>query len=146
MTEGARKLTVEIVTAERRVLTDEADMVIAPAVEGIVGILPRHAPLLTALNPGVMVLKKSGEEEMLAVSGGFLQVSHDRVLILADTAERAEEIDEQRADEARARAEEALREARAHPGSVQTEAARAALHKSLARLNVAQRRRRRPTP
>ena len=141
------RLTVEIVTAERQVLTDEADMVIAPAVEGVVGILPRHAPLLTALNPGVMVLKKDGQEEMLAVSGGFLQVSNNRVLILADTAERAEEVDEERAAEARARAEEALREARAHPGGVlQAEAARAALHKSLARLNVAQRRRRRPTP
>jgi F-type H+-transporting ATPase subunit epsilon len=93
MAEGARKLTVEIVTAERRVLTDEADMVIAPAIEGTVGILPRHAPLLTALQPGVMVLKKDGTEEVLAVSGGFLQVSNDRVLILADTAERAEEVD-----------------------------------------------------
>jgi F-type H+-transporting ATPase subunit epsilon len=144
MAEGSRRLIVEIITAERRVLTDEADMVIAPAVEGIVGILPRHAPLLTALNPGVMVLKKDGQEEMLAVSGGFLQVSHNRVLILADTAERAEEVDEQRAAEARIRAEEALREARAHPGSVQTEAARVSLRKSLARLNVAQRRRRRP--
>ncbi len=140
------KLSVEIVTAERQVLTDEADMVIAPAVDGTVGILPRHAPLLTALNPGVIVLKKEGQEEVLAVSGGFLQVSHDRVLILADTAERAEELDEQRATEARTRAEEALREAKAHPGSVQTEAARAALHKSLARLNVVQRRRRRSAP
>ena len=140
------KLTVEIVTAERHVLTDEADMVIAPAVEGTVGILPRHAPLLTALNPGVMVLKKDGQEEVLAVSGGFLQVSNNRVLILADTAERAEEVDEQQAAEARARAEEALREARTQPGGIQTEAARASLRTSLARLNVAQRRRRRPSP
>ena len=140
------KLRVEIVTAERHVLTDEADMVIAPAVEGTVGILPRHAPLLTALNPGVMVLKKDGQEEVLAVSGGFLQVSHDRVLILADTAERADEVDEQHAAQARAQAEEALREARARPESVSTEAARSALRLSLARLNVAQRRRRRPTP
>jgi F-type H+-transporting ATPase subunit epsilon len=139
------KLTVEIVTAERQVLTDEADMVIAPSAEGTVGILPRHAPLLAALNPGVMVLKKDGQEELLAVSGGFLQVSNNRVLILADTAERADEVDEQRAAEARARAETALAEARAHPGSVQTEAARASLRKSLARLNVVQRRRRRPT-
>lgn len=146
MAESSRKLTVEIVTAERRVLTDEADMVIAPAVEGTVGILPRHAPLLTALNPGVMVLKKDGTEEVLAVSGGFLQVSHDRVLILADTAERADEVDEQRAAEARAHADEALREAKEHPGGMQAEAARAALRLSLARLNVAQRRRRRSGP
>lgn len=143
MAQASRKLSVEIVTPERRVLTEEVDMVIAPASEGTVGILPRHAPLLTALAPGVMVLKKEGVEEDLAVSGGFLQVSHDRVLILADTAERETEIDERLAQEARGRAEAALQEARMRPGSVQTEAARAALRTSLARLNVAQRRRRR---
>src|SRR5712691_2992112 len=110
MATDAHKLTVEIVTAERQVLADEADMVIAPATEGTVGILPRHAPLLVMLDPGLVVLKKGGEEETLAVSGGFLQVSHNRVLILADTAERAEEVDEQRAEQARARAEAMLRE------------------------------------
>src|SRR4051795_4693752 len=98
-------LSVEIVTAERKVMETEADMVIAPGSEGEVGILPRHAPLLTALVPGVMVLKHGSEEEVLAVSGGFLQVANNRVLILADTAERADELDEQRAQEARARAE-----------------------------------------
>src|SRR5437867_10225787 len=138
------KLTVEIVTAERSVLETEADVVIAPSTEGTIGILPRHAPLLTALSPGVMVLRNDGNEELLAVSGGFLQVSKNRVLILADTAERAEELDEQRAAEARAKAEAALQEAARHPGeSLQASAARAALHRSLARLNVAQRRRRR---
>lgn len=143
MAEGSHKLSVEIVTPERRVLTEQVDTVIAPASEGTVGILPRHAPLVTALIPGVLVLKKEGQQEELAVSGGFLQVSHNQVLILADTAERETEIDEQRAQEARANAEAALQEARAHPGSVQTEAARAVLRTSLARLNVAQRRRRR---
>ena len=137
------KLTVELVTAERRVLTQEADIVIAPTLEGTIGILPRHAPLMAALSPGVMVLRNDGEEELLAVSGGFLQVSRNRVLILADTAERADEVDEQRAAEARAQAEAALKEASAHPGDLQSEAARAALRLSLARLNVAQRRRRR---
>ena len=137
------KLTVELVTAERRVLTEEADIVIAPTVEGTIGILPRHAPLMAALSPGVMVLRNDGEEELLAVSGGFLQVSRNRVLILADTAERADEVDEQRAAEARAQAEAALKEASTHPGDLQSEAARAALRRSLARLNVAQRRRRR---
>lgn len=137
------RLSVEIVTAERPVMTDEADMVIAPTMDGVIGILPRHAPLLTALAPGVMVLKKDGAEEPLAVSGGFLEVNADRVLILADTAERADEIDEQRAAEARARAEAALRDAAQHPGDLQTEAARAAFRRSLARLNVVQRRRRR---
>lgn len=136
-------LEVEIVTADRRVLTDEVDMVIAPAAEGIIGILPRHMPLLTALAAGVIILKKGGQEEMLSCTGGFLQVGHNHVLVLADAAEREEEVDEQRAAEARARAEEALREAAQHPDSVRAEAARTALRSSLARLNVAQRRRRR---
>jgi len=138
------KLTVEIVTAERSVLETEADVLIAPSTEGTIGILPRHAPLLTALKPGVMTLRNNGVEELLAVSGGFLQVSNNRVLILADTAERAEELDEQRAAEAVARAQAALAEARSHPGeALQASAARAALSRSLARLNVAQRRKRR---
>lgn len=137
------RLKVEIVTAERQILDSEADVVIAPSSEGIIGILPRHAPLLTALAPGVLVLRKDGEEDVLAVSGGFLQVSHNRVLVLADTAERGDEVDEQRASEARQRAEVALKEAAQHPGDVQTEAARAALRRSLARLDVARRRRRR---
>ena len=124
-------------------MTDEVDMVIAPASQGTVGILPRHAPLLTALIPGPMILKKDGVEEVLAVSGGFLQVANDRVLILADTAERADELDEQRAIEARNRAETALEEAR-RGGGLQAEVAQAALQRSLIRLNVAQRRRRRP--
>jgi F-type H+-transporting ATPase subunit epsilon len=92
-----------------------------------------------------MVLKRDGAEEVLAISGGFLQVAHDRVLILADTAERADELDEQRAAEARANAEQALQEAR-QGGGLQAEAAQAALRRSLVRLNVAQRRRRRGQP
>jgi F-type H+-transporting ATPase subunit epsilon len=141
-----RKLTVEIVTAERRVLSTEADMVIAPATDGVVGILPRHTPLLTGLSPGIMVLKRDGEEEELVVSGGFLEVSQDHVLVLADTAERAEEVDEELAAEARERAEAALRDVRLQPGGLQAEAARTALRHSLARLNVAGRRRRRAQP
>src|SRR3984957_13306843 len=98
-------LKVQIVTAEREVYAEEAvDMVIAPGAEGVLGILPRHAPLLTTLQPGIVRVKKSGTEEAMAVSGGFLQVARDQVLILADTAERSEDIDEARAEEARRRA------------------------------------------
>jgi F-type H+-transporting ATPase subunit epsilon len=140
------KLTVEILTAERRVVAAEADVVIAPATEGVIGILPRHAPLLTTLSPGVMVLKNDGAQESLAVSGGFLEVRNNRVLILAETAERADEIDEARAQAARAQAEQALDEAARHPDTVRAEAARAALRRSLARLDLAQRRRRRTPP
>jgi F-type H+-transporting ATPase subunit epsilon len=137
------KLEVKIVTAEREVLTTEADTVIAPASEGTVGILPRHAPLLTALIPGVLVLRNDGQEEIMAVSGGFLQVANNRVLVLADMAERADEVDEQRAQEARADAEAALQEAARGGDTLQAELARANLRVSMARLNVVQRRRRR---
>jgi F-type H+-transporting ATPase subunit epsilon len=137
-------LRVQIVTAEREVFTeDEVDMVVAPGSEGVVGILPRHAPLLTTLAPGVLRIKKGGGEEMMSVSGGFLQVARDRVLILADTAERAEEVDEARADDARRRAQQAITDAAAHGQNTQAEAARNALRRSLVRIQVAQQRRRR---
>ena len=139
------KLSVELVTAERRVVIEEdVDMLVAPASEGDVGILPRHAPLLTTLRPGMLKIKKDGAETDLAVSGGFLQVNQNRVLILADTAERAEEIDEQRAEEARRRAETALTEAARGGSPAQVEAARATLRRELVRLNVVRRRRRQP--
>ena len=98
-------LRVQIVTAEREVFADDSvDMVVAPGADGVVGILPRHAPLLTTLLPGVVRIKKGGTEQAMAVGGGFLQVARDKVLILADTAERADEVDEARAEEARRRA------------------------------------------
>ncbi len=137
------KLAVEFVDAERQVLAeDDVDMVVAPGSEGVVGILPRHAPLLTTLKPGEIRIKKGGTESAMVVGGGFLQVNADRVLVLADTAERADEIDEARAEEARRRAEQALQEALRGGGTAQVEAARAALGRSLAMINVARRRRR----
>jgi F-type H+-transporting ATPase subunit epsilon len=138
------KLSVEIVTAERQVLAEsDVDMVVAPGGEGVVGILPRHAPLLTTLKPGAIRIKKDGAETSMAVGGGFMQVNADRVLILADTAEREDEIDAARAEEARRRAEEALQQALKGGSAVQVEAARAALQLSMARISVARRRRRR---
>jgi F-type H+-transporting ATPase subunit epsilon len=138
------KLSVEIVTAERQVLAEEdVDMVVAPGGEGVVGILPRHAPLLTTLKPGAIRIKKDGAETSMAVGGGFMQVNADRVLILADTAEREDEIDAARAEEARRRAEEALQQALKGGSPVQVEAARAALQRSMARISVVRRRRRR---
>lgn len=138
----AGTLRVQVVTAEREVLADEdVDMVVAPGSEGVVGILPRHAPLLTTLHPGLVRIKKGGQETAMAVGGGFLQVARDRVLILADTAEREGEVDEARAEEARRRAQQALEEA-ARGGGVQAEAARIALRRSLVRIQVARRRRR----
>jgi F-type H+-transporting ATPase subunit epsilon len=136
------KLTVEIVTAERQVYNEtDVDMVVAPGSEGVLGILPRHAPLLTMLRPGALRVKKNGAEQEMAVTGGFLQVSDNRVLILADYAERADEIDAAVAEEARRRAEQALSDARRNGDSVQAESARIALAESLVRIQVARRRR-----
>jgi F-type H+-transporting ATPase subunit epsilon len=141
------KLSVEVVTAERSLLAEtDVDMVIAPASEGEVGILPRHAPLLATLNPGLLRIKKDGQESELVVGGGFLQVNQDRVLVLADAAERAEEIDAERAEAARQRAEAALTEAAKGGSPAQVSAARTALRRSMARLDVARRRRRRAGP
>src|SRR4030043_387662 len=103
-------LKLDIVTAERVVYSGEVDAVIAPGVEGQLGILPHHAPLMTMLQAGELVARKAGQEEIMAISGGFLEVRPDRVIVLADSAERAEEIDTARAEAARKRAEERLRD------------------------------------
>ncbi|MGE5619387.1 MAG: F0F1 ATP synthase subunit epsilon [Sphingomonadaceae bacterium] len=136
------KLNVEVVSAERVVFAGEADMVVAPGSAGVLGILPKHASLLTSLSPGVLRVKQGADEVVMAVSGGFLQVDHDRVEVLTDAAERAEEIDIARAEEARQRAQQLLAEHRAqHDREAGT--AEAALRRSLARLKVAELRRRR---
>jgi F-type H+-transporting ATPase subunit epsilon len=136
------KLRLDIVTAERLVYSEDVDEVIAPGVQGQLGILPHHTPLMTMLNPGELVVKQNGSEVSLAVSGGFMEVRPDRVIVLADTAERAEEIDLARAEEARQRAEKAMEEAPA--GAEASLAAEAALQRALTRLKVARRRRERP--
>jgi F-type H+-transporting ATPase subunit epsilon len=134
-------LRLEVVTPERVVYTDDVDMVIAPATEGYVGILPHHAPLLTTLGPGEFRVKKGGVEEVLAVFGGFMDVRGDRVVVLTEDAEHAEEIDAQRAQVARDRAQQALQ---AGPMSAAEEArARASLQRALVRIRVSERRRRR---
>lgn len=135
------RLKFEIVTAERVVYSDDVDIVVAPGIVGQLGILPSHAPLLTTLQPGELVVRKDGEETAMFVSGGFLEVMQNRVTILADVAERAEEIDIARADAAKHRAEDRLRE---HPPEIDLARAEAALRRSLVRLKIAERRRKRP--
>lgn len=132
------KLHIEIVTAERRVFVDEVDMVVAPGVEGQLGILPHHAPLMTMLAPGEVRLKKDGDEVIMATSGGFLEVLANRVTILADTAERIEEIDIARAEEAKRRAEERLA---VRGADVDRARAQVALARALVRIKIARRRR-----
>jgi F-type H+-transporting ATPase subunit epsilon len=103
-----RTLHVTVVTAQQTVFEGEAEMVIAPGSEGQLGILPEHAPLLTTLAMGEMRIRRGGVDEGLFVAGGFLEVNRDVVTVLADDAERAEEIDVAHAEEARRRAETLL--------------------------------------
>lgn len=137
-------IRTDIVTAERLVFSEDADIVIVPGVEGEMGILPHHAPIMTMINPGEVLVRKGTEEFYLAVSGGFLEVKPDHVTILADAAERADEIDIARAEAAKRRAEEKL--ATHTVSAVESASVEAALRRALARLKVAQKRRlRRPT-
>jgi F-type H+-transporting ATPase subunit epsilon len=134
-------LKVEIVTAERLVYSEESvDRLIVPGVEGELGVLTLHAPLLTMIQPGVMRIVKEDDEVEMAITGGFIEVRDNRVTILADSAERAEEIDEARAEEARGRAQRLLEERAAE---VDLASAEASLRRALIRLKAAERRRRR---
>jgi F-type H+-transporting ATPase subunit epsilon len=135
------KLKFEIVTAERVVYSDDVDIVVAPGIEGQLGILPSHAPLMTMLQPGELLVRKDGEEVAMFVSGGFLEVIANRVIVLADVAERAEEIDIKRAETARSRAEDSIK---ACSSEIDLTLAEAALRRSLVRLRVAERRRKKP--
>jgi len=134
-------LHLEVITPERKVYEEDVDMVVAPATDGYVGILPHHTPLFTTLGPGEFKVKRGGVEEILAVFGGFMDVRADRVVVLTDAAEHAEEIDAGRAQEARERAQQVLA---AGPASAADEQrARAELQRALVRLRVSESRRRR---
>src|SRR4028119_1294653 len=105
----AGKLRIEIVTGERLVLTDEdVDMVSVPGAAGQLGILPEHAPLVTLLSQGELRIKKGNSEQSILVFGGFMEVADNKVLVLADTAERLEELDLAQAEDARKRAEASI--------------------------------------
>jgi F-type H+-transporting ATPase subunit epsilon len=134
-------IKIDIVTAERVVYSEEVDTVIAPGVEGQLGILPHHAPLMTTLQAGELRVRRGGEEDSLAISGGFLEVRPDRVIVLADTAERAEEIDVSRAEAAKQRAEQRLADKRV-PG-LDSARSEASLQRAIARLTVAEKIKRR---
>lgn len=134
-------LRLEVITAERQVFADDVNVVVAPGIEGELGILPKHAPLITMLQPGELLIRKDGEETYMAVTGGFLEVRPDKIIILADSCERAEEIDIARAEAAKHRAEESLEPQIADADTAVVEAA---LRRSLIRLKVAERRRRKP--
>ena len=132
-------LRLEIVTIERKIFDDEVNMVVAPGIEGVLGILPHHAPLLTGLAYGELQIKKDGEpDQFFAIGGGFMEVQPDHVVVLADAAEQAEEIDLDRAEAARRRAEELL--SRPTQETEDLSRAEAALRRSRTRIRVAKRR------
>ncbi len=133
-------LRCEVVTAERIVFQGEVDMVLAPGVQGQLGILPHHAPLITALTYGELILRRAGQEdEYIAIGGGFMEVGPHQVTILADSAERAEEIDIERAEAARRRAAEIMAQKRREDADFAR--AEAALRRSTTRIKVAKRKR-----
>ncbi len=131
-------MRLEVITAERQVYDDDVEVLVAPGLDGELGILPHHAPLMTALQPGEVMIRKDGQESFLVVSGGFLEVMANRVTILADACERSEEIDEQRAQEAMKLAEERLS---SRSADLDLEQAVAAFRRAETRLRVARRRR-----
>ena len=131
---------LEIVTVERLLFEDDVDMVVAPGSEGVLGILPNHAPLLTTLTHGELVVRKSGEpEQLFAISGGYMDVQPSKVTVLADVAERADEINVERAVEARDRANREISEGSLSPDDLIR--AEAALRRALLRLKIAEKRR-----
>lgn len=127
-------LELKIVTPERVLLQTEAEAVVVPAELGYLGVLPGHAPLLSALKPGVVRYRREGQVRRLAVSGGFMEVAANRVVVLADTAELAEEIDVARAQRAKERAVRRLRE---RGKGIDVLRAEMALQRALARLKAA---------
>ncbi len=137
-------LHLEIVTPERRAYDDEVDGVQLPGIEGELGILPHHTPLLSMLGAGELRIRKAGHEELFAIVGGFVQVKPDRVVVMAENADLASEIDLEKADQARRDAERVLDAGFVEPADLAQ--ARAALEAALVRIRVAERRQHREGP
>ncbi len=130
----APTIKVDIVTPERVILSEDIDMLVARAIDGLIGILPRHAPLVTALNPGVVKIKKDEEVQLISISEGFMEVKPAQINVVVRTAELPHEIDVERAEKARKRAEKRLE---SDNNSIDVARAEAALQRSIARLKAA---------
>jgi F-type H+-transporting ATPase subunit epsilon len=128
------KIRLEIVTPARLLISEDVEEVTIPGSEGYLGVLPGHLPLLTTLGVGVLSYKASGRKYEMAVSGGFAEVLGDRVIVLAETVERPDEIDVERAREAKQKAEKLLMSKE----QIDVEAAMASLLKATTRLKVAE--------
>jgi F-type H+-transporting ATPase subunit epsilon len=131
----ADRLTLEIATPARLVVSSIVDEIVVPGIEGAFGVLPGHAPFLTTLGTGEATYRIDREVHHLALAGGFAEVRNDKVIVLADTIERPKEIDRARAERARDRAEQRL--AGKAPGEIDYTRALAALMRALTRLLVA---------
>lgn len=125
----------EVVTPARLITQEEVESLVVPAAEGYLGVLKNHSPLITALAAGVVRYRKQGALKRMVVSGGFMEVSNNKVILLADTAERAEEIDLGRAQRAKERAEKRLRES---PEGLDVNRAKFALQRAVSRIKAAQ--------
>ena len=133
-------LHLEIVTPERLAYEDDVDMVLVPGIDGELGILPHHTPLVSLLGVGELTIRKGGEEELFAIAGGFLQVRPDKVVVMAETADLDSDIDLEKAKAARDEAEKALESG--YVEGADLSAARAELQRALLRIRVAEGRRR----
>jgi F-type H+-transporting ATPase subunit epsilon len=133
MSEKTQRL--EIVTPEKKVFSEDVSFLVAPGTDGELGIMPEHAPLITALNIGLLRVEQEGKKFKVVLTGGFMEVRNNKVTVLADTAERTESIDAARAEAARRRAEERLASKSAEIDVVRAEMA---LKRALVRLKALQ--------
>lgn len=131
------KFLFELVTPERKVLAEEVDMILARASDGDIGIMANHSPLMTSITISQLLIKKDGKQRYIAIGGGILEVSRDKTVLLADTAELSDEIDINRAEQAKQRAETRLEK---KPDDINVKRAQIALQKALTRIEVAQTR------
>jgi F-type H+-transporting ATPase subunit epsilon len=140
MAEGWGRILLEVVTPERQVISVEVDEVTAPGAEGYFGVLPGHLPFITTLGMGEVGYRSGNQWEYLAITWGYAEVLPNSVTILTETAEMAEEVDIERAERAKRRAEERLREWSTTTADIDFERASTALQRALIRLQVAGKR------
>jgi len=138
----AEKITLEVVTPKGAIVSDAVDIVTAPGFAGEFGVLANHAPFLSTIKIGTLRYKKDGSEVELMISGGFCEVSNNKVTFLVESAERGHEIDVDRALRAKERAEKRLLQAKEHQEKIDRTRAEAAMQRALARLRIAERQQR----
>ncbi|MFI5339203.1 MAG: F0F1 ATP synthase subunit epsilon [Candidatus Methylomirabilales bacterium] len=134
---GVTSFKLEIVTPQRLIVSDEVAELMAPGAEGYFGVLPGHIPFITTLDIGELIYRKGKDERHLAVTWGYAEVQGDKVIVLAETAERAEEIDATRAERARERAERRIQDWGEGDETIDFTRAQVALQRALTRLQVA---------